>query len=437
MARPIEFLMGCQRRYGDVFSLATIMFGPEVAVTTPELVRQVFSGDPDQLRAGEANIVLEPLLGPRSVLLLDGAEHLRQRRLMMPPFHGERMLAYAGTMRSIADQVVEGWPVGRPFSLHPHMQRITIDIILRTVFGVDDADELRDLRDALTAILDRQSSLLGALTTAPGLRRTFYGLSPWDAFMRDVHHADDLILRQIAQRRADAGRREDILSMLLAARDEEGRAMSDAELRDELMTLLVAGHETTASMLCWAFDLVLGDPRVEAKLRAEIAGVDPAAAGRLPYLDAVVKEALRMRPVIPAVGRVLKSPMTLAGYDIPAGALVVPAVFLVHQRPDVYPDPEAFLPERFVDRKVDPYAWLPFGGGVRRCLGMAFALYEMKVVLATVLSRVRLRRARQAPARVALRGFTFVPEGGAEVVVSARLAPRAERRAEAHAPPPA
>jgi cytochrome P450 len=437
LLRPIDFLTGCQRRYGDCFSIDTIVFGPEVVVASPELVKQVFSGDPDELHAGEANVVLEPLLGRRSVLLLDGAEHLRQRRLMMPPFHGERMLAYARTMRSIAEQVVAGWPVGRPFALHPHMQRVTLDIILRTVFGVgaDERARLDALRDALTTILDGQASTIGALAGAPVFRRSFFGLSPWDAFQRALRRADELIHAQIAQRRADAAPRDDVLSMLLAARDEEGRPMTDAELRDELMTLLAAGHETTATMLCWAFELILGDPQVEARLRAEIAGADAAAIGRLPYLDAVVKELLRLRPVIPAVGRVLTAPMTLAGHRLPARTLVVPAVYLVHHRADVYPEPEAFRPERFLDNKPDPYAWLPFGGGVRRCLGMAFAIYELKVVIAAVLERVRMRRVRREPARVVLRGFTFAPEGGAEVVVASRLASRAEHDTRAREPP--
>jgi cytochrome P450 len=424
LARPLDFLEGCHRRYGDVFTVETLLFGVEVSIVHPDAIRQIFTGDPDVLQAGQANVALGPLVGARSVLLLDGAEHLRQRRLLMPPFHGERMLAYARTMRAITEETVARFPVGEPFALHPYMQAITLDVILRTVFGVDEGEAFAALRAALPKVLDRLSNPLASLALAPAFQRGFHGLSPWDGFQRDKRRADELIHRQIARRRAQgpqgAEGRTDILTMLLDARDEEGRAMTDEELHDELMTLLVAGHETTATMLCWALDLVLGDARVLDRLRSEIdGGGDPA---QLEYLDATLKEALRLRPVIPAVGRVLAAPMEIGGYALPAGTMVVPAVYLTHRLPAFYPDPTAFRPERFLDKKPDPYAWLPFGGGIRRCLGMAFALYELKVVLATVISLALLRRARPAPARVSLRGFTFVPEGGARVVMEARRA---------------
>jgi cytochrome P450 len=431
LADPTRFLDACQRRYGDVFTIETAMFGVEVAVVRPEDIKQIFTGDPDVLRAGEANVILEPLVGPRSVLLLDGAEHLRQRRLLMPPFHGERMLAYAETMRSITEQVVASLPVGRPFELHPHMQRITIEIILRTIFGVDEGARCDDLRDALTAILDRLSSASQAIWQIPPLRHEIFGLSPWASFKRDVRRADDLIYQQIARRRAERAQggpaREDVLAMLLDARDDEGRSMTDPELRDELMTLLVAGHETTASMLCWAFDLILADARVRDRLAFEIRAVTggralaPADVGRLEYLDAVIKEVLRLRPVIPAVGRRLKAPMVVGGHLLPAETLVIPAIYLTHRLPELYPDPSAFRPERFLDKKPDPYGWLPFGGGIRRCVGLAFALYEMKVVIATMLAQLRLRKARPEPAAIQIRGFTFAPRRGAEVVVEGRI----------------
>jgi cytochrome P450 len=423
MGRPLDYLEGCQRRYGDCFTVHTHMFGVEVMVVQPDAIKQVFTGDPDTLRAGEANAALEPLVGKRSVLLLDGRAHLRERRLLMPPFHGERMLAYARIMREITGEAAMRFPVGRAFSLHPLMQGITLDIILRTVFGVDEGEHFAALREALPRVLDRLGSPVASLALAPGLQRSFFGLSPWDGFVRDRNRADALIRRQITRRRAALGRegeaRQDILAMLLDARDEEGQPMTDDELRDELMTLLVAGHETTATMLCWAFELILAHPRVHERLVAELAGAgDPT---KLPYLDATLKEVLRLRPVIPAVGRMLSEPMEIAGWALPARTLVVPLTYLTHRLASYYPEPDAFRPERFLDDKPDPYAWLPFGGGVRRCLGMAFAMYELKLVLATVLSRVRLRKARPEPARVVLRGFTFMPRGGTEVVVEARL----------------
>ena len=431
LTRPAQFLEGCHRRYGDCFVVDTYLFGREIEIVHPDLIRQVFTGDPDVMRAGEANDLLRPLVGSRSVLLLDGAEHVRQRKLLMPPFHGERVAAWVRTMQEATEAVVATWESGKPFSLHPHMQRLTLEVILRTVFGVDEGSHLEDLRDALTRVLDRQSRPIDSIFTLPPLQRSVLGLSPWDGFVRDREYADSLIFRQIERRRAEGAKgtapRGDVLAMLLDARDEDGKPMTDRELRDELVTLLVAGHETTATMLCWAMDLLLGDARVLAKVRRELVDaesggkLDLAAVVKLPYLDAVIKEVLRLRPVIPAVGRRLKEPMKLGGFDIPAGELLVPVSFLTHRMPALYPEPEAFKPERFVDVKPDPYAWFPFGGGARRCLGMTFSLHEMKVVLASVLASVRLRKRHPSPAKVSLRGFTLVPKGGVEVVLEARV----------------
>jgi cytochrome P450 len=431
VARPVEFLEYCHRRYGDCFTINTVIFGREIEVVHPDAIRQIFTGNPDVLRAGEANSILGPLLGPRSVLLLDGAEHVRQRKLLVPPFHGERMVAYAETMLEITDRVAATWPVGSPFSMHPFMQEITLDVILRTVFGLEEGSHLDDLHEALTHILDQQSRPATAFFTSPPLRRSFFGLTPWDGFLRGVKRADDLIYGQIRRRRSEAraAHGHDVLAMLLDAKDEQGHGMTDGELRDELITLLVAGHETTATMLCWAFDMVLGDARVRTRLLTELDGAgaggddpDVAAVARLPYLDAAIKEVLRLRPVIPAVGRRTKAPVTVGGYDIPAGELLVPVSLLTHRLSSYYPDPEAFQPERFLDSKPDPYAWFPFGGGARRCLGMAFSLYEIKIVLGRILSRFALRKRTPAAASVALRGFTVVPKGGTEVVVEGRRA---------------
>ncbi|HEY3822465.1 MAG TPA: cytochrome P450 [Polyangiaceae bacterium] len=432
LSRPVEFLDACHRRYGDCFTVNTYLIGREIEIVHPDLVRQVFTGDPDVLRAGEANDILRPLLGSRSVLLLDGPEHVRQRKLLMPPFHGERVMAWARTMQEVTLRVVDTWRPGAAFALHPHMQRITLEVILRTVFGVDEGSHLDDLRDALTRVLDRQSRPIDSLFTLPPLRRSFLGLSPWDGFLRDREDADALIYRQIARRRAERDGngvpRADVLAMLLDARDEDGEPMTDVELRDELVTLLVAGHETTATMLCWAVDFLLGDERVLAKVRRELADaggegdLDPATVVKLPYLDAVIKEVLRLRPVVPAVGRRLKEPIALGRFEIPAGELVVPVSFLTHRLASVYPEPEAFKPERFLDKKPDPYAWFPFGGGSRRCLGMTFSLHELKVVLASVLTSVRLRKRHPGPATVKLRGFTLVPKGGVEVELEGRVA---------------
>jgi cytochrome P450 len=428
LTQPEEFLTSCHRKYGDVFAIETVIFGKEVCVVRPDVIKAIFTGDADELRAGEANVALQPLVGKKSVLLLDGPEHLRHRRLVMPPFHGERMLAYAEAMREITHRAMDAWPRGRAFVIHVEMQKITLEIILRTIFGADDA--LADaLREKLVALLERLASPVSMLGTVPAMRHEVFGLSPWAQFQRAIRDVDDLIYKQIARHREElksAGSRPprtDVLSLLLAAKDEEGNGMSDVELRDELMTLLVAGHETTATELAWAFDSILRDRRVRTKVLDDIgeraqgdknAPWDPSP---MPYLDATIKEVMRLHPVIPAVGRCAKKDMTVGGFDVPKGTLVVPGVWLTHRLPDIYPEPDAFRPERFLDTKPDPYSFLPFGGGIRRCVGMAFALFEMKVVLTTVLSRVRLRPVEPEAARTSLRGFTHAPRGGVPVML--------------------
>ncbi len=419
LARPEQFLTDCHARYGDVFGIETVIFGREVCVVRPELIKQVFTGNPDELRAGEANEALGPLVGDKSVLLLDGKEHLRQRRLLMPPFHGERMLAYREAMREITGRTIARWQPGRTIDMHAEMQSITMDVILRTIFGAEDA-LAGPLRTKLTELLSHLTSPLTMLGTVPAMRKDLFGLSPWARFQRSIKGVNALIYEQIAQRRAalatDAQPGVDVLTMLLSARDEDGNPMSDVELRDELVTLLVAGHETTATELAWAFDLILRDRSVRTRLVTEI----ETARGdtdRMPYLDATIKEVLRLCPVIPAVGRMVKKPLSLGGFDIPEGTLVVPGVWLTHRLPDVYPEPLQFRPERFLDAKPDPYSYLPFGGGIRRCIGLAFAQFEMKIVLSTVLSTVRLRPLDKDRARVALRGFTHAPKGGVPVML--------------------
>ncbi|MEO7328974.1 MAG: cytochrome P450 [Minicystis sp.] len=426
---PEASTLSAMKRWGDLYTIETIVFGKEVAVVDPELVKQIFTGDPDVFHAGEANTALGPMVGLRSLLLLDGAEHLRERRLMMPAFHGERMQAYAETMAEVTERIISSFRAGDRFSLHHPMQRITLEIILRTVFGLADGPRRDRIRDCLAAFMNKAQSRLSLLMMIPALQRDLGGYSPWAAFKRLRAEVDALIYAEIADRRAELARpeserRSDVLSMFLGARDESGQGMGDVELRDELMTLLVAGHETTATALCWAFEQVLGNPAVHERLLAEIDGAAaegkarPDELTRLEYLDATIKEVLRRRPVIPVVGRKLKRSIVLGGYEIPAETLIVPSIYGIHRRPDVYPDPEVFRPERFLGKKTDPYSWFPFGGGVRRCLGMAFAMYELKIVLATVLRRVHLRLVKPAPLAVVLRSFVFAPEGGTEVVIT-------------------
>ncbi len=415
IARPIQFLERASQRYGDVFTVR-FPIGTVVFIADPAVIKQVFTGDPDTFHAGEANATpLEPLMGRNSVLLLDGKEHMRQRKLMLPSFHGERMQRYGDVMREVAEEEIARWPVGEPFGLRPRTQEITLQIIMRTVFGIDDAERLARLGERLSAMLEigNQSRALAAIAL-PQVRRTV-GRGIWKRFLRLRGAADAEIYDVIARRRraTDVEARDDVLSILLQARDEEGRALTDEELRDELMTLLVAGHETTATSLAWAFELLLRHRPQLARLQAEIeSGNDDGE-----YLDAVIKETLRIRPVVPGVIRKLTAPIELAGYEIPAGMRVAPNIYLTHRRPDVYPEPERFRPERFIERPAETYSWIPFGGGVRRCLGAAFATYEMKVVIPAILRAVRMRTVSDQPERIRRRAVTFVPEHDGTVVV--------------------
>jgi cytochrome P450 len=422
IARPIPFLTTVSQRYGDFFTLRFVV-GPIVFVADPQVIKDVFRGDPDVFHAGEANATpLEPLMGRNSVLLLDGPEHMRQRKLMLPSFHGERMQRYGPLMQQIAEREIARWPVGRPFGLRPRTQAITLEIIMRTVFGIEDAERLARLSERLAAMLDigMQSRALAAIAIPP-VRRTI-GRPLWNRFVQLRAAADAEIYDEIARRRrvTDLEQRDDVLSILLQAHDEEGRPMTDQELRDELMTLLVAGHETTATTLAWAFDLLLRHPAELERLTAEVEGGEETE-----YLDAVIKETLRIRPVVPGVVRVLTAPTALNGFELPAGVRVAPNIYLTHRRPDVYPEPERFRPERFLDGGPDTYSWIPFGGGIRRCLGASFALYEMKIVIPAILRGVRLRATSPGPERIRRRAITFVPEHDTQVVVEAAAAPAA------------
>jgi cytochrome P450 family 135 len=415
--QPTSFLVDCERRYGEYFTLRLSDERTMVITSDPGAVKTVFTGDPEQMLAGKNNDILRPLLGDRSVLLLDGKEHMRQRRLMLPPFHGERMKAYGETMREVAERQVASWPHGTPFAAAPSMQAITLEIILRTVFGLENEEGIERVGAPLRRLLDATASqsrlLVLQITSSENPRPR----SPWGRFNQIVAAADRAVYEEIHARRAqaDSGDHDDILSMLLEARDEDGRALTDRELRDELMTLLLAGHETTATGLSWTLERLVRHPAVVGRLLAERRGGDDAA----PYLEATIKEALRLRPVVTAVGRHLTAPLEIGGRVLPAGVSINPSIYLLHRRPDLYPEPEAFRPERFLDDPPGTYQWIPFGGGVRRCLGASFALYEMKIVLQTVLDRVALVPQHDADERVTRRAITFAPNRGARIAVEA------------------
>ncbi len=410
---PRAFYTRLQRRYGDIFTVSFPYFKRVVYVTDPEFVKSVFTGAPAQFRAGEANAtVLEPALGPSSVLTLDGDEHMRQRKVLLPPFHGERILAYAETMRDAAERDIATWPADRPFALRPHMQSVTLEVILRAVFGNRGAERERRAAE-LVGEFARRSDLV---TTIPGLRRDLGSWSPWAKFKRARAALDEFIYEEIADRRRqpDAAERDDVLSLLLAAEHDDGSPMSDRELRDELVTVLGAGHETTATALAWTMERVLRTSRVLKRLREAV------DAGENEYLDATIKESLRARPVIVDVARKLSAPAAIGGYELPAGTFVLPAIAGLHYREDLFPEPEEFRPERFLDGKADTYTRIPFGGGVRRCVGAAFAQYEMRVILRTILERAELRAPDPEPERVRLRNVTLAPGRGTRVELVAR-----------------
>jgi cytochrome P450 len=415
--RPLAWLEDCGRRFGDPFTARLPGYAPFVFVAAPGLIKEVFTGDDEVLHAGKANQILEPLVGKHSVLLLDGAAHLRERRLLSPPLRGERMHAYAGLIADITAAEVARMPRDRTFGLHDHMQAITLEVILRAVFGVDDGARMGGLRRLIVEVLEPPPALLAFLPA----RYLDFPLSPFRRFLRR-RAALARALREVigARRAAPEPGRTDILSLLLGVRDEDGRPMTDDELCDELITMLVAGHETTATALSWAFACILDRPEVEARLRDDLAtAADPAALAGLDYLDAVVKETLRLRPIVPDVVRQLQRPMRLAGYDLPTGVYVAPCIHLAHRRAEVYPEPERFRPERFLGQRPDPYTWLPFGGGIRRCLGMAFALYEMKLVIGGVLARCTMRLATPGTVRIVRRSVTLAPSGGTQVRIVA------------------
>jgi cytochrome P450 len=412
LTRPGPFMRRMHERHGDMFSIRLANEGTWVMVSHPDAIKQVFTAPPELVHAGEANVVLMPVLGPNSVLLLDGDQHMTQRKMMLPPFHGERMQQYGELMADAADRQIDRWPAGRPFELAPAMQAVTLDVIMRAVFGVTDAERLDRLGAALRRQLEWSAApvQLGLLSVLGPHRGAKFG-----PFRKVLDPVDRMLFDEIASRRAapDLEQRADIMSLLLQAADEHGNPMTDKEVRDELMTLLVAGHETTATALSWAMERLVRHPEKLERLSAEV------AAGEDEYVDAVCKETLRLRPVLPIVLRKLTAQMEIGGRLLPAGTLVAPCIYLVHRRPDVYPEPERFLPERFLERPAGTYTWIPFGGGVRRCLGASFALYEMKTVLSRIVARTNLRPTHQGSERTGRRVITLIPSRGAEVVMDA------------------
>lgn len=407
--RPLPFMAENRRRYGDSFSVRFLGFErPMVLISDPAAIKALYTERAHGMPPGR-NIILEPIVGSRSLLIQEGAEHLSRRKLMLPPFHGERMRSYEAVVEEVVAAEIDSWPIGREFPVHARMQAITLEVILRAVFGVSQGPRLDRLRGMLETVLQETAAPTRQLI---GLATRRFGGGPWARFEGKLREVDELLYAEIREHRARGGleERDDILSMLMLAEFEDGGAMGDEELRDQLMTLLLAGHETTATALAWTFDLLLRHPAAVGRLR------DSLAAGEDEYLRATISESLRLRPVIPLAGRRLATELLADGLTLPAGTDVTPAIWLTHTRADLYPEPFAFRPERFLESPPDTYGWIPFGGGIRRCIGAAFAEYEMRTILREFVERAELAPVDPAPEGVRVRNITLAPAKGTRVI---------------------
>jgi cytochrome P450 len=428
MKSPAVFFRENAQRYGDPF-IAKLPMGTIVATGEPDGIREIFSADPSIFEP-LSRLVFEPVVGANSMLLLSGERHKRERRLLMPPFHGERMRAYGRLIQQTTLAAVEGLRPGDTLVALRKSQAISLEVIIRAVFGVEEPERVGRFMEAVTAYADSFTPLLMLLVP---LRRSFGGIGPWARFERHSKALDALLTEQIARRRADGRGGEDILTLLLSVKDEDGKPLSERELKDELLTMLIAGHETTAIGMAWAMYWLHRTPEAKQKLEQELSTLgprpEPEALAKLPYLSAVCDETLRLYPVVGLVTRKLRAPLTLRGHVLPEGMGVMASITLAHHNPVTFPEPERFRPERFLERKYSPFEYLPFGGGARRCLGAAFALYEMKVALGTLLAAHRFSLAHDRPIRPVRRNVTLAPEDGVPMRYEGPVAPGAQAQA--------
>ncbi len=414
IATPLDYLEGTQKVYGDCFTARFGKLPPLVMVSNPQGIQQMMTADSKQFDSGRGNQIFRPLVGDNSMLLLDGDRHQRDRQLLTPPFHGERMRTYGNLICDISDKVMSKRMVGESFFVRAAMQEISLLAILNAVFGINQGERFEQMKELLTSMLDSVSSpVSSSVLFFESLQQDFGAWSPWGRFLRQQKQIDQLIYAEIKERRSHPdSSRSDILTLLMSARDEQGQPMTDQELRDELLTLLIAGHETTASALTWALYWIHSLPEVHEKLLTEINSLshpsDPTALAKLPYLNAVCQETLRIYPVaMLTLPRIVKSQINIMGYEFEPETTVMACIYLTHQREDIYPEPKRFKPERFIEKQFSPYQYLPFGGSNRRCIGMAFALFEMKLALATIVSRYQLSLTDQHQPKPVRRGATL------------------------------
>lgn len=432
IANPTKFLAKCAAQYGDTFTVRVLGFNspPVVFFSQPQAIKEIFALPVEKFDFKKATHVFKPLMGEQSLILQEGTRHQRQRQLMLPPFHGDRMKAYGKTICQITQDAIGQWTTGESIAINHVLPDITLSIILQVVFGINPGERYEQLKKMLSSLLeDITTPWYSSLFFFPPLQQDLGAWSPWGHYIRRLQQIDNLIYAEIAQRRvetlhATSLQRTDILTMLMSARDENGQQMSDLELRDQLVSLLLLGYETTAAALAWAFYLIHSHPQVLEQLRIEIDTLgdnpQPEEFASLPYLNAVCQESLRIYPIaLICTPRMVKETVQVTGDNFSAGEIIVPCIYLAHRRAETYPQPEKFQPERFLNHKFLPFEYLPFGGGSRGCIGAAFSMYEMKLVLASVLSRFELALANQRPVYPVRRGITIVPSAyGTQMVVT-------------------
>ena len=423
--RPLDY-MNAAKQYGDIFNAPVIgNYSAVLWISNPQAIQQVFLNETKQFGA-PPNQLLQPIVGSGSIFGMEGARHRRERRLLMPPFHGERMQAYGHLICDLADRSIHSLPFGQPFSARERMQDVSLEVILRVVFGLAEGERFSQLKTLLVKLTDSlQAPWIGGLLFFPSLQKDWGTRSPWGYFRSLQRQVSEVLYAEIRERRQRENLGADILSLMITATDEAGKSMTDAELHDELITLLLAGHETTATAIAWAMYWVHRHPAVLEKLQGELGSlegkIEPKTIAQLPYLTAVCNETLRISPVAAlTVPRDVKEPVELMGYALEPGMRLYGCIYLTHQRPDLYPEPDRFLPERFLERQFSPYEFLPFGGGVRRCIGEALALFEMKLVVATLLSRYQFTLASSAPEYPQRRGVILAPARGVQMKVQAK-----------------
>lgn len=404
--RPLPFLESCAQRFGKRFTIKLGGGRRFVLTWDREDVKTIFTGPPS-IFSGKGNESFKHFVGSHSLFVLDGSAHERHRRLVGPPFKGERMRAYGPLMTELTEKTIAKWPTGEPISLLEAMNEITLAVIFRAVFGVEDAARVAQMWKLVKGLTGTATA---AVAFAPALQVDLGPLSPWGRFLATRKKLDAIVTEEIVRARSSAKGREDVLSQLVQGE------LSDEEVRDELLTLLGAGHETTTAALAWAFRWILGTPAVRERAIAE------ARAGETKYLDAAIQESLRISPPIPIVPRRLGEPATLGGFELPAGVHVAPCAYLAQRDPDVFPDPARFDPERFLGKRPGPYEFFPFGGGTRICIGLPFAIFEMRQVLATVLARADLKLLGEASGRARRKAIILIPHDGTRVLLERRIA---------------